>query len=254
MSPFIDMQPEKSTSAHKADALPLTIKQRTSEHIRVALSALELYIYEQILTSNAAFLPQLWSLTCLVVPTNQLQPIPPDATTTIEGGKTAQEPHVDLLIDGPELLQRESVDLAAYGKVIPVGLERLPRDIDEPRLWTLTDDTARFLNDTKSQARCDEYLHIGCNAFFDSCANTVIGEGLNALLSGPSLSPEHAEAVAFIRGVITPTQQRRRPPVLDWASSASPRADKRVRIRTRCSKSSNTSVSADHVPPLSPAH
>jgi hypothetical protein len=36
---------------------------------------------------------------------------------------------------------------AAYGKIIPAGLEQPPRDIDEPRLWTLTDDTARFLND-----------------------------------------------------------------------------------------------------------
>jgi hypothetical protein len=60
-------------------------------------------------------------------------------------------------------------------------LEQPPRDIDEPRLWTLTDDTARFLNDRKSQAGHDEYLRIGCYAFFVSCANAAIGEALDAL-------------------------------------------------------------------------
>jgi hypothetical protein len=44
----------------------------------------------------------------------------------------------------------------------------------------LTDDTARFLNDKKYQAGYDEYLHIGCYAFFDSCANAAIGEDLDA--------------------------------------------------------------------------
>jgi hypothetical protein len=70
--------------------------------------------------------------------------------------------------------------------------------MDEPRLWTLTDDTARFLNDRKSQAGYDEYLHIGCYEFFDNCANATIGEGLDALSSGPPLSTEQAAFVALI--------------------------------------------------------
>jgi hypothetical protein len=74
-----------------------------------------------------------------------------------------------------------------------------PRDIDEPRLWTLTDDTARFLNDMKPQAAYDEYLHLGCYAFFDSCANAAIGEGLDALSSDPPLSMEHAATITLIK-------------------------------------------------------
>jgi hypothetical protein len=74
-----------------------------------------------------------------------------------------------------------------------------PRDIDEPRLLTRTDDTARFLNDMKSQAGYDEYLHIFCYAFFDRCANAAIGEALDALSTGPPLSTEQAAVVALTR-------------------------------------------------------
>jgi uncharacterized protein YutE (UPF0331/DUF86 family) len=49
----------------------------------------------------------------------------------------------------------------------------------------LTDETAHFLSDKKSQAEYDEYLHIGCNAVFDICASAAVGEGLDALASGP---------------------------------------------------------------------
>jgi hypothetical protein len=115
------------------------------------------------------------------VPTNQQQPILPDATIATEGGKAAREPPIDQLNDDPELHEPEFVDFATYEKVILAGLERPPRNIDEPRLWTLTDDTARSLNNRKSQAGYDEYLHIGCYAFFDSCANAAIGEALDAL-------------------------------------------------------------------------
>jgi hypothetical protein len=38
------------------------------------------------------------------------------------------------LNDDPELHEPEFVDFATYAKVIPAGMERLPRDIDEPRL------------------------------------------------------------------------------------------------------------------------
>jgi hypothetical protein len=73
------------------------------------------------------------------------------------------------------------------------------RDVDEPCIWTLADDTARFLDEKKSEAGYDEYLHIGCYAFFDSCANAAIGEALDALSAGPPLPTEHAAAVALIR-------------------------------------------------------
>jgi hypothetical protein len=131
--------------------------------------------------------------------TNQQQSIPPDATIAIEGGKADPEPLIDLLHDDPELHEPEFVDFAAYGKIIPPGLEQPPRDINEPCLWTLTDDTARFLNDIKSQAGYDEDLHIGCYAFFDSGANAAIDEALDALSTGPPLPTEQAEAVALIR-------------------------------------------------------
>jgi hypothetical protein len=58
-----------------------------------------------------------------------------------------------MLNDDSELLEPEFVDFSTYGKGIPAGVERPPRDIDEPRLWTLTDDTARFLNDISSGVR-----------------------------------------------------------------------------------------------------
>jgi hypothetical protein len=91
-----------------------------------------------------------------------------------------------MLNDDPELLEsREIVDFSVYEKAIPAGLERPPRDIDEPRMWTLPDDTARFLTDRRSQAGYSEYLHTGCYAFFDSCANEAISEGLDALSAGP---------------------------------------------------------------------
>jgi hypothetical protein len=51
----------------------------------------------------------------------------------------------------------------------------------------------------KSQAGYDEYLHIGCYAFFDSCANAAIGEALDTPSAGPPLSTEQAAAVALIK-------------------------------------------------------
>jgi hypothetical protein len=154
---------------------------------------------EQIQASNTALLAQLERLTGPSVLPNKQQSIPPDATIAIEGGKAAPEHPIDLQNDDPELHEPEFVDFAAYGKISPAGLEQPPRDIDEPRLWTLTDDTARrFLNDRKSQAGYDEYLHIGCYAFFDSCANAAICEALDTLSTGPPLPAERAAAVALI--------------------------------------------------------
>jgi hypothetical protein len=50
----------------------------------------------------------------------------------------------------------------------------------------------------------------------------------------------------LLERVIAPKQRRRRPPVFDWASSASPRAGKRARMRTVSSPNSRTKVSAAH--------
>jgi hypothetical protein len=88
----------------------------------------------------------------------------------------------------------EFVDFAAYGEIIPIGPSRPPRDVFEPRLWTLTHDTARHLN-SRTPAAYDEYLHIGCNAFFNAAASEDMGE----LSFGVAISTEHQEAVALLR-------------------------------------------------------
>jgi hypothetical protein len=162
------MQPGQSTSAPGLGAQPTSNEQRTTEHIQTTLSALELWISEHVQTSNTALLAELQRLTCSNAPTNRQQSIPPYATIAIEGGKAAQEPPIDMLNDDSKLLELEFVGFSAYVKVINAGLECPPRDIDEPRLWTLTDDTARFLDNMRFQAGYDEYLHIGCYAFFES--------------------------------------------------------------------------------------
>jgi hypothetical protein len=51
----------------------------------------------------------------------------------------------------------------------------------------------------RSQAGYDDYLHIGCYAFFDSCANAAVSEALDALSTDPPLSTEHKTAVALMR-------------------------------------------------------
>jgi hypothetical protein len=104
-----------------------------------------------------------------------------------------------LFDDEPEPTASEFVDFAYYGEVIPAGLERSPRDVEEPRLWTLSDDTARTLSDKRTQSAYDEYLHIICYAFFDSCVNAAINEGLDALSNGPPLSTKHEGAATLIR-------------------------------------------------------
>eukprot|EP00873_Tetraselmis_striata_P017157 jgi/Tetstr1/437421/TSEL_026103.t1 len=93
----------------------------------------------------------------------------------------------------------EYVDFAYYGRVIPPGLERPPRDVDEPRLWTLTDDTARALADKRSQAAYDEYLHLGCYAFFSSCANEAMRCALESLSTESATPAGKAAALAELR-------------------------------------------------------
>jgi hypothetical protein len=93
-----------------------------------------------------------------------------------------------MLDDEPEPNESKFVDFANYVKVIHAYLECPLRDVDEPRLWIVTGDTARALNEKKTQSVYDEYLYSGCYAFFDSCANAAVSEGLDALSNGPPLS------------------------------------------------------------------
>jgi hypothetical protein len=144
-------------------------------------------------------LAQLHQTTVTPANTDQQQSIPADATLATEGGKAAPEPPIDLLDDETEPIASEFVEFTYYGEVIPAGLERPPRDVEEPRLWTLTYDTARALSDKRTQAAYDEYLHIGCYTFFDSWANAAISEGLDTLSHGPPLSAEQTAAIALIR-------------------------------------------------------
>jgi hypothetical protein len=187
------MQIEHSMSAVAADPCATSIEQRITEHIRTAMLDSEHRITKQFLAANAALIAYLQSPAAAPATTYQPQSIPPDATLSTEGGKAAPEPPIDMLDDEPEPTASEIVDFTYYGEVIPAGL-----DVEEPRLSTLTDDTARTLSDKRTQAAYDEYLHIGCYAVFDSCANAAISEGMDALSSGPPLSLEHAPAVTLI--------------------------------------------------------
>jgi hypothetical protein len=193
------MQPEQSTSAAAADPQATSIEQRTIEQIRTAVLASIKRITEHFLAANAALLAQLQQPTTAPATTNQHQSIPADATPTTEGGKAAIEAPIDLLDDKLKPTASEFVDFTSHGGVIPAGLERPPRDVEEPRLWTLTNDTARAISDKRTQSAYDKYLHIGCYAFFDSCANVEISEGMDTLSNGPPLSVEHNAAVALIR-------------------------------------------------------
>jgi hypothetical protein len=99
------------------------------------------------LAANAAFLAKLQSSTAAPATTDQQQSIYPDVTLTTEGGKAAPKPPIDMLNDEPESTASEFVIFTFYGEVIPAGLELPPRDVDEPRLWTITYDTSRTLSD-----------------------------------------------------------------------------------------------------------
>jgi hypothetical protein len=63
------MQSEQSTVVPGFDALPSVHEHRTSEHIQIAVSALELRISEQIQASNTPLPAQLQRLTSPAVPT-----------------------------------------------------------------------------------------------------------------------------------------------------------------------------------------
>jgi hypothetical protein len=193
------MQHEQSTSAAAADPHATSIEQRIAERIRTAVLASEQRITEQFLAANVALLSQLQQPIATPATADQQQSIPADVTPATEGGKAALEPPIDLLDDETEPTASDFLDFTYYGEVIPAGLERSPRDVEEPRLLTLTDDTARALADKRTQSAYDEYLHIGCYAFFDSCANAAVSEGLDALSNGTPLSREQTAAVSLVR-------------------------------------------------------
>jgi hypothetical protein len=149
--------------------------------------------------------------------------------------------------DGPELPAPEDVDFTYYGKVIFIGPERPPRDVDEPRLWTLTFDTARSLSDEKTQAACD-----GCYIAMPSLTTTPT---LQSSRVWTRYRPSLLNIVKTKRRPLPLSDERAIAPihtttkdatVLEWASSTSPRADKRGRIRTACSLNSPTSVFEGH--------
>jgi hypothetical protein len=193
------MQHEQSTSAAAADPHATSIEQRTTEQIRTAVLASEHRITEQFLAANVALLAQLHQPTATPATTSQQESTPANATPATDCCKAAPEPLIDLLDDETEPTESEFVDFTNYNEVIPAGLERPPRDVEEPRLLTHTDDTARPLADKRTQSTYDKYLHIGCYAFFDSCASAAIGEGMDTQSNAPPLSTERTAAVAHIR-------------------------------------------------------
>jgi hypothetical protein len=128
------IQHEKSTSAAAADPHATSIEQRTTEHIRTAVLASEQRLTGQFLAANVALLAHLQQTTATPAATDRHQSIPADATLATEVGKAAPEPPIDLLHDDPEPSASEFVDFAYCGEDIPAGLERPPRDVEEPRL------------------------------------------------------------------------------------------------------------------------
>eukprot|EP00873_Tetraselmis_striata_P009938 jgi/Tetstr1/430202/TSEL_020032.t2 len=126
------------------------------------------------------------------------QPANPAGTPAPEGGEQGAREPLPAELDTPDD-ELEYVDFAYYGRVIPPGLERPPRDVDEPRMWTLTDDTARALAEKRSQAAYDEYLHLDCYAFFSSCANEAMRGALESLSTESATPASKAAALAELR-------------------------------------------------------
>jgi hypothetical protein len=151
-----------------------------------------------MLAANTALLAHLQGGTTTTAITSQQESIPPAATLATEGGKDAPEPPIHMLHDDPDSPETEIVDFVSYGKVTHAGQERPPRDIDEPRLWAITDDMARALSEKKTHATNDEHLHIECCACFDTFANSTLSGGMDALSAGHSMSHERMSNVALI--------------------------------------------------------
>eukprot|EP00873_Tetraselmis_striata_P029651 jgi/Tetstr1/449915/TSEL_036969.t1 len=96
---------------------------------------------------------------------------------------------------------RDILDMSEYtGMVLgTVGEEGPPRDVDEPRLWTLTDDTPRGLAEKRSMAAYDEHLHLGCYAFFSSSTNEAMRGALESLSTESATAESKVAALAELR-------------------------------------------------------
>eukprot|EP00873_Tetraselmis_striata_P019213 jgi/Tetstr1/439477/TSEL_027909.t1 len=73
-------------------------------------------------------------------PPKGTQPTIPAGAPAPEGGEQGAQEPLPAELDALDT-ELEYVDYAYFGQVPPSGLEPPPRDGDEPRLWTLTDDT-----------------------------------------------------------------------------------------------------------------
>jgi hypothetical protein len=161
-----------------------------------------------------------------------------------------------MLDDEPEPTASEFVDFTYYGEVIPAGLERPPRDVEDPRLWILTDDSARTLSDKKTHATYDESTSTSTSVAMPSSTAPParqLARAWTRCRMAHLYRHSKQRPLPLSERVIAPTQRRRRPPVFDWASSASPRADERARIRSASSPNWPTSAYVAHGP-RSPAN
>eukprot|EP00873_Tetraselmis_striata_P021608 jgi/Tetstr1/441872/TSEL_030082.t1 len=124
---------------------------------------------------------------------NGTPPANPTGVHAPEGGEQgAQEPLLAEL-DAADT-ELEYVDFAYNGRAIPLGL-----DVDAPRMWTLTANTVRGLAEKRSQAAYGEYLHLGCYAFFSSCANKSMRGALESLSTESPTEDGKATALAELR-------------------------------------------------------
>eukprot|EP00873_Tetraselmis_striata_P042506 jgi/Tetstr1/462770/TSEL_007722.t1 len=66
-------------------------------------------------------------------------------------------------------------------------------------MWTLTDDTAHGLAEKRSQAAYDQYMHLGCYAFVNSCANEAMRGAPESLSTEYATAESKAAALAELR-------------------------------------------------------
>eukprot|EP00873_Tetraselmis_striata_P033246 jgi/Tetstr1/453510/TSEL_040479.t1 len=186
---LVDDAPGGATAASVAEL---------EKRLTAQAEAMEKRLAGQFEAATAALLARL------APPTNPpppegTQPVNPAGTPAPEGGEQGAREPLPAELDAPDN-ELEYVDFAYYGRVIPAtGLERPPRDVDEARLWTLTDDTARALAEKRSRAAYDEYLHLRCYAFFSSCANEAMRGALESLSAESATAASKAAAVAELR-------------------------------------------------------
>jgi hypothetical protein len=193
------IQPEQSTFALVADVPAGSIEQQKTKQIRTTIVVSEKRSTRKFLAANAASDAQLQGGAATIATTREKQSISLDTTPTSEGGKEAPKPPYRPHARRPRLCRARVRRPCLLRQITPSGLERPPPDIDEPHMWTLTDDAVRARSEKKRQSANDEYLYIGCYAFFDSYANTAISERMDPLSAGPTLSPEHAALLTLIR-------------------------------------------------------